>query len=106
MLEKTFEILYEQGRPYKNFDMVDIGDIGKDYFGEECVVLYKCKAKEAQHARSMCKFDIDVYGIQEGISEGEIDPDEGCVFVTIIEGDAKGSKVAYVYGSDGVTVSE
>ena len=81
----------------KRFEDVEIGDIGTDYNDESVEIIMKGSATE------IIDLGGDTYGaIQEGISEGYIDPDQDCV---IVDGKEQYG-IGFVYGYDGVTVKE
>ncbi len=89
----------------KNYEDVEVGDIGEDYGGNKVVILDKGPASKFNYAD----------GFEEFVDLGDYDPDDAdfndqidaewpeCVLVQFTDDE---SEVVYTYGSDGVIVYE
>lgn len=86
----------------KSFDEVVEGDIGRDYDGNEVIILAKGPATNFSDADGFEEFvDLSDYDPEDIDFNDQIDAEwPECVLVQFKDG----SEVVYTYGSDGVTV--
>ncbi len=89
----------------KSFDEVKEGDIGKDYAGNEVIILAKGSASNFNNADGFEEFvDLSDYDPEDADFNNQIDAEwPECVLVQFVE---DGSEVVYSYGSDGVLVPQ
>lgn len=89
----------------KSFDEVKEGDIGKDYAGNEVIILAKGPASNFNNADGFEEFvDLSDYDPEDTDFNNQIDAEwPECVLVQFVE---DGSEVVYSYGSDGVLVPQ
>ena len=100
-----FEKPFEESVSEKPFDEVEEGDIGKDYSGNEVIILAKGPASKFSNADGFEEFvDLSDYDPEDTDFNTQIDTEwPECVLVEFVE---DGSKVVYSYGSDGVVVPQ
>lgn len=89
----------------KSFDEVEEGDIGKDYSGNEVIILAKGPASNFSNADGFEEFvDLSDFDPKDTDFNNQIDAEwPECVLVEFVE---DGSEVVYSYGSDGVVVPQ
>ena len=89
----------------KSFDEVEEGDIGKDYSGNEVIILAKGPASNFSNADGFEEFvDLSDFDPEDTDFNNQIDAEwPECVLVEFVE---DGSEVVYSYGSDGVVVPQ
>lgn len=92
-----------EGSSNKTFDEVRVGDIGRDYNGDEVIILDKGPASNFNFADGFEEFvDLDDYEPDDTDFNDQIDADwPECVLVQFVDDE---SEVVYSYGSDGVVV--
>lgn len=104
-LEESVKKPLKESVSEKPFDEVEEGDIGKDYSGNEVIILAKGPASKFSNADGFEEFvDLSDYNPEDTDFNNQIDAEwPECVLVEFV-GD--GSKVVYSYGSDGVVVPQ
>lgn len=102
---RTRRALRESFSSEKPFSEVRVGDIGKDYDGNEVTILAKGPATKFNYADGFEEFvDLDEYDPDDISFNDQIDAEwPKCVLVRFAE---DGAEVVYSYGSDGVTVPQ
>ena len=86
----------------KPFDEVEEGDTGRDYSGNEVIILAKGPASKFSNADGFK--DLSDYDPEDTGFNNQIDAEwPECVLVEFVE---DGSEVVYSYGSDGVVVPQ
>lgn len=104
-LEESVKKPLKESVSEKPFDEVEEGDIGKDYSGNEVIILAKGPASKFSNADGFEEFvDLSDYNPEDTDFNNQIDAEwPECVLVEFV-GD--GSRVVYSYGSDGVVVPQ
>lgn len=104
-LEESVKKPLKESVSEKPFDEVEEGDIGKDYSGNEVIILAKGPASNFSNADGFEEFvDLSDYDPEDTDFNNQIDTEwPECVLVEFVE---DGSKVVYSYGSDGVVVPQ
>lgn len=104
-LEESVKKPLKESVSEKPFDEVEEGDIGKDYSGNEVIILAKGPASKFSNADGFEEFvDLSDYDPEDTDFNNQIDAEwPECVLVEFVE---DGSKVVYSYGSDGVVVPQ
>lgn len=104
-LEESVKKPLKESVSEKPFDEVEEGDIGKDYSGNEVIILAKGPASKFSNADGFEEFvDLSDYDPEDTNFNNQIDAEwPECVLVEFVE---DGSKVVYSYGSDGVVVPQ
>ena len=104
-LEESVKKPLKESVSEKPFDEVEEGDIGKDYSGNEVIILAKGPASKFSNANGFEEFvDLSDYDPEDTDFNNQIDAEwPECVLVEFVE---DGSKVVYSYGSDGVVVPQ
>ena len=103
--EELNESVLNESVGEKSFDEVEEGDIGKDYAGNEVIILAKGPASNFSDADGFEEFvDLSDYDPDDTDFNNQIDAEwPECVLVQFVE---DGSEVVYSYGSDGVLVPQ
>lgn len=103
--EELNESVLNESAGEKSFDEVEEGDIGKDYSGNEVIILAKGPASNFSNADGFEEFvDLSDYDPSDVDFNAQIDAEwPECVLVEFVE---DGSEVVYSYGSDGVVVPQ
>lgn len=104
-LEESVKKPLKESVSEKPFDEVEEGDIGKDYSGNEVIILAKGPASKFSNADGFEEFvDLSDYDPEDTDFNNQIDAEwPECVLVEFVE---DRSKVVYSYGSDGVVVPQ
>ena len=104
-LEESVKKPLKESVSEKPFDEVEEGDIGKDYSGNEVIILAKGPASKFSNADGFEEFvDLSDYDPEDTDFNNQIDAEwPECVLVEFVE---DRSKVVYSYGSDGVEVPQ
>lgn len=103
--EELNESVLNESVGEKSFAEVEEGDIGKDYAGNEVIILAKGPASNFSDADGFEEFvDLSDYDPEDTDFNNQIDAEwPECVLVQFAE---DGSEVVYSYGSDGVLVPQ
>ncbi len=103
--EELNESVLNESAGEKSFDEVEEGDIGKDYAGNEVIILAKGPASNFSDADGFEEFvDLSDYDPDDTDFNNQIDAEwPECVLVQFAD---DGSEVVYSYGSDGVLVPQ
>ena len=104
-LEESVKKPLKESVSEKPFDEVEEGDTGRDYSGNEVIILAKGPASKFSNADGFEEFvDLSDYDPEDTGFNNQIDAEwPECVLVEFVE---DGSEVVYSYGSDGVVVPQ
>lgn len=103
--EELEESVLKESAGEKSFDEVEEGDIGKDYSGNEVIVLAKGPASNFSNVDGFEEFvDLSDYDPEDTDFNNQIDAEwPECVLVEFVE---DGSEVVYSYDSDSVVIPQ